>query len=251
MTPDERKMLEDLAEKIQKTPPPPKDPEAEEFIRRNIGSRPDALYLMTQTVLIQNLALEQARQQIQELQRAGQPAASSGTSFLGGVGRSIPGYAGSSYATPSSPQPSYAPPPPQYNPPSPAPPSPGGAGSFLRGAAQTAAGVAAGALAFEGIRSLFSHSLGGYGGFGGGYVGAPIEETVIENNYFDQPQPQEAGASDFQDRGDDSYQNSADVVNVDDSSQYDDGANFDDGSGFDDAGDTGDVGGFDDGGSWV
>jgi hypothetical protein len=75
MTPDERKMLEDLADKFSKTPSPPKDPEAEEFIRSRIGSRPDALYLMTQTVLIQNLALQQAQQQLRDLQqRSGQPA---------------------------------------------------------------------------------------------------------------------------------------------------------------------------------
>ena len=42
MTQDERKMLEDLANKIAQTPAPPKDAEAEDFIRKNIGSRPDA-----------------------------------------------------------------------------------------------------------------------------------------------------------------------------------------------------------------
>src|SRR5579884_3759400 len=84
MTPDERKMLQDLADKIAQTPAPPKDPEAEEFIRTRIGSRPDALYLMTQTVLIQNMALQQAQQQIRELQqRSGSPQLSTGGSFLG------------------------------------------------------------------------------------------------------------------------------------------------------------------------
>ena len=76
MTPEESKMLNDLADKIAKTPSPAHDPEAEQFIRTRIGSRPDALYFMTQTVLIQNLALDQARQQIQELQQhAGQGSA--------------------------------------------------------------------------------------------------------------------------------------------------------------------------------
>src|SRR5437588_11025702 len=82
MTPDERKMLTDLAEKIAKTPAPPRDPEADELIRTRIGSRPDALYLMTQTVLIQNLALEHAKQQIQQLQQ-GVPQGSQSGSFLG------------------------------------------------------------------------------------------------------------------------------------------------------------------------
>ena len=75
MTPDERQMLSDLANKIAQTPPPPKDAEAEEFIRSRIGSRPDALYLMTQTVLIQNLAIEQAQHQIEELKQQSPQAA--------------------------------------------------------------------------------------------------------------------------------------------------------------------------------
>ncbi len=186
MTPDERQMLSDLANKISQTPPPPKDAEAEEFIRTRIGSRPDALYLMTQTVLIQNLAIEQAQHQIEELKRqAPQAERSSAGSFLGTQPPPRPG-------TPSYSQGQYAaPPPPQYAPPSPSAPSPGSGGpSFLRGAAQTAAGVAAGALAFEGIRSLFSHP--GYGGAGlGGFGGVPVEETVV-NNYYDTP-PHEAG----------------------------------------------------------
>ena len=84
MTQDERTMLTDLANKVAQTPAPPRDPEAEEFIRTQIGKRPDALYLMAQTVLIQNLALEQAKRQIQELQaRSGQSQSGSSGSFLG------------------------------------------------------------------------------------------------------------------------------------------------------------------------
>jgi hypothetical protein len=211
-------MLTDLASKIAQTPPPPRDPEAEEFIRTQIGKRPDALYLMTQTVLIQNLALEEAKRQMQELQsRSGQPQSGS---FLnqnpggatGGYSQSAaPSYSGGSGA----PQPSYA---------QAAAPQPGsGAPSFLRGAAQTAAGVAAGALAFEGIRSMFSHP--GYGGIGGGYGmggfggGAPMEETVV-NNYYDSPGGSGGDNSnlDLKDNRDDF----ADAGGVDDSNQYDD-----------------------------
>ncbi len=240
MTPDERKMLEDLAAKLAQTPAPPRDPEAEDFIRTKIGSRPDALYMMTQTVLIQNLALQQAQHQIQELQqRTTQPAPVGSTgSFLGsqagGRGYSQPGqqYGGQQYP---------APPPPQYAPPSPSPgmTAPSGAPSFLRGAAQTAAGVAAGALAFEGIQSLFSHPGygGGFGGFGGGsgFTGAPTE--VIENNYYDTPQQQDQIADDragYDDQG----------QNIDDQGQYDDNTQLDNADY-----DTGDGGGFDGGGS--
>jgi hypothetical protein len=178
VTPEERRLLTDLATKVSQTPPPARDPEAEDFIRKNIGSRPDALYLMTQTVLIQNIAIEQAQQQIRELQqRAPQPSyqsGASGSSFLGQTQQ---------YSPPQQPQ--YAPPP--------AVPAPAG-GGFLRGAMETAAGVAAGALAFEGVRSLFSHPSYGLGGGGLGFGesglmggGRPMEETVINNNYYDSP----------------------------------------------------------------
>jgi hypothetical protein len=60
--------------------------------------------------------------------------------------------------------------------------------SFLRGAMQTAAGVAAGALAFEGIESMlhgFGHGGYGWGGPGlGGFGERPVE---VINNYYDEP----------------------------------------------------------------
>lgn len=223
MTPDERKMLEDLADKFAQTPAPPKDQEAEEFIRQKIGSRPDALYLMTQTVLIQNLALQQAQKQMQDLQQRSSQSAAIGSpgSFLGGgqpgQPRGTSGYSGQQQYS--------APPPPQYA------PGPGsGAPSFLRGAAQTAAGVAAGALAFEGIQALFSHpGYGGGGGFfggGGGFGGgAPTEETVV-NNYYDQPQQDDYRADD---RGNYDDQNTGDSGNYDDSNNNDDAGNYDSG----------------------
>ena len=178
-----------------------------------MGSRPDALYLMTQTVLIQNLALQQAQQQIRDLQQRasqpGYPAASSG-SFLGGSYQSQPP------ATPICP-----PPPPAASPSF----MQGSGGGFLRGAAQTAAGVAAGALAFEGIRSLFEHPSYG-GGFGGGLGqagfmggGAPVEETVV-NNYYDSPD--RANDDDVQTQDAD-YDDSSDT-----DSGYDDSSNSDD-----------------------
>jgi uncharacterized protein len=236
MTPDERKMLSDLADKVAQTPPPPRDPEAEEFIRTRIGNRPDALYVMTQTVLIQNLAIQQAQRQIQELQQRTSGSSGSG-SFLGQSGSAgAPGYSqysgqGSSYSAP-------APPPPQQQYASYPSPSPGsGAPGFLRGAAQTAAGVAAGALAFEGIRSMFSHPGYGMGGLGSGLMGgAPVEETVV-NNYYGNPgddNPANFGNSDlslgdrrdsFADAGTDdaSYEDTAvsDVDNVSDDGGFD------------------------------
>ncbi len=232
MTPDERNMLADLANKIAQTPPPPRDAEAEDFIRKNIGNRPDALYLMTQTVLIQNMALEQAHQHIQQLQQqAGAGVVPSGGSFLGGrQAAPPPGYGPpqGGYPPPGyGPGPGYGPPPPQ-----------GGGSSFLRSAATTAAGVAGGMLAFQGVEAL----LGGltHGGFGGGGQssflggGAP-GETIIENNYYDDPGRGGLGSGSG-DRFADDSSNLNDNANLaddglapDDDTDYSD-ASFDDGS---------------------
>ena len=184
MTPEERESLEDLAGKIAQTPSPAHDAEAEEFIRTNIGKRPDALYMMTQTVLIQNMALQHAQQEVEQWkQRASQAGTAPQAQGQGG-------FLGQNYAPPQQsyapPQQSYAPPQQSYAPPPP-PASPAGGmfgggagmGGFLKSAGTTAAGVAAGALAFEGIRSMFGGAehrfgfgnqphMGGSGFFGGG-----------------------------------------------------------------------------------
>jgi hypothetical protein len=250
MTQDEHDLLADLANKIAQTPAPARDPEAEDFIRKNIGTRPDALYLMTQTVLIQNMALQQSQHQIQELQqRLSQPAPTGGGSFLG---RSTPpplsSYGSSAYSAPpqqqygQNPQYQAAPPQPQYSMPPVAPP-PSGMSGFLRGAAQTAAGVAAGTIAVQGIESLFSHHSGfGAGGLmgGGGIGGYGGGETVIENNYYDGPQGAAGQPQHFSDAAsalgpqDDDLQD-ANAQDLD--TNYDDGTDVDD-SNYDDSGDN-------------
>lgn len=60
-----------------------------------------------------------------------------------------------------------------------------GGGGFLRSAATTAAGIAGGALLFEGIQSMF----GGHGGgmFGGSAMQPGLSETVINNYYENDP----------------------------------------------------------------
>src|SRR5215469_2908176 len=86
MTPQERSMLEDLIRKVEGTPLTEKDPEAEELLAQGMGRDPDAMYKLAQTVLVQNLALNQARSQIQQLQQAQQQAQPPrATSFLGSL----------------------------------------------------------------------------------------------------------------------------------------------------------------------
>jgi hypothetical protein len=216
VTPQEEQLLQSLAERVNSTQLQEKDPDAEAFLNQSFSSNPDSVYILAQTVLVQNIALEQAKAQVaqlqQQVQQARQPAHA--TSFLGSLlGHRDPQPQQPAYAQPEPPfQPvQYQPAPPQYQPvaqPQYLPPQyaqpqyapvGGGQPSFLRGAVQTAAGVAAGALAFEGVEAALHGIMGhpGYGwggpGFGMGGMGMgagferPVEETVINNNYYDQP----------------------------------------------------------------
>jgi uncharacterized protein len=283
MTPQEQKMLDDLMARVDSTSLEDKDPEAAQRIEQWTGRNRDAAYILAQTVLVQNYALEQAKAQIQALQQqlqhhtqSQQP--SKPTSFLGslfGHKEEPPPQQQPSYAAPRqpgyAPVPQYgqqqygqpaAPPPPAYGAPQGYAPAGGGGSSFLRSAATTAAGVAAGALAFEGIESLmhgFGHTAGfGGGGFGLGEMGARPEETVI-NNYYDSPSPgaDSSSAADIQqfahegdsslntqqdtaddvnlDSNDQALQADTDLPTLDDSSSYDD-ASLDDSGSYDDGG---------------
>ena len=200
MTPQEEQLLNSLVERVNQTQLQEKDPDAEALLNRSLGPNPDALYIMAQTVLVQNIALEQAKAQVTQLQQQVQQARQQpahAASFLGSLlgHRDPEPQPQQQYIPPPPPPPQYAQP--QYMQPQYAPMA-GGPPSFLRGAMQTAAGVAAGALAFEGVEAVL-HGIGGMGhpgfGFGGAGFGGPgmmgggferPEETVI-NNYYDQP----------------------------------------------------------------
>jgi hypothetical protein len=240
MTPQEAQMLQDLVRKVESTQLTEKDPDAEALLNDGLARDPDSLYKLAQTVLIQNIALDQARAQMQRMQQqlAPPPPPARATSFLGGLLH--PG------------QQQYAPPPPQYQaapptyPPPPGyayPPPSASGGGFLRSAATTAAGVAGGMLAFEGVESLLHHGMGG----GYGEFGAMPQETII-NNYYDDPSQQGGGdpnsipGPDEQPQG--PYDNASDDAQgyLDDSGAGDDGssaADFAADAGGDDADDSG------------
>jgi uncharacterized protein len=270
MTPQEQEMIGDLIDRVQKTQLAEKDMDAEQMLRQGLGRNPDALYVLAQTVLVQKYALEQAQAQLSDAkaqieQMQQHPEPKHATSFLGSLlGRN------DSPAPPPPPSQGYVPVPaqayPQYVPVN-APPQYGapmgmGGGGFLQGAMQTAAGVAAGALAFEGIESLmhgFGHAAGyggqGLGGFDGG--GQRPAEEIVNNYYGDdrgagerhdasaaersegERESREFGGGTDRDTDDSgsNFDSGLDDTSSDDSSSVDDGGGFsDDGSGGGDDG---------------
>src|ERR1700726_2362554 len=201
MTPQERDLITTLLSRLKSTAGQPKDPEADALIRQAMAQMPDAPYYLVQTVLIQDLSLHQAEARIADLEKRlgdANAAQSAPTSFLGSLfGRSQPAQPSGSVpsAGPWSRGPNVAPPPqgaPQYAQPGYAQPgyaqpgaAPGGGmfgggGGFLQSAAATAAGIAGGALLFQGISSMFGHHYAG--GLMGGGMTPGLGETVV-NNY--------------------------------------------------------------------
>ncbi len=233
MTPQEQEMIDSLITRIRNTQVTDKDAAAEQHLQQGLAGYPDAVYVLAQTVLVQQYGLQQAQTQIQSLQSQLQDArqqpaqpASSGGSFLS----HLFGGGSSSQQQQAPPQPPpYQPvsnpgPPPQYAAPAYAQPvyaqpayAPAGGGGFLRGAMQTAAGVAAGEVAFAGMESLF-HGFGGGGGygggFGGGYGGEGRPEEVINNYYGDD----DRGDRREEGRDDANFQNSQPDSNLQDAS---------------------------------
>jgi hypothetical protein len=196
MNPQERDLLTNLVTRLRQSPPQQRDPEAEAIINDLVRDKPDIAYVLAQTVLIQDYALHQAQSRVADLEQQlqGQPAQPQSGGFLSAIFGSgkppAPQPQPQQYQQPQYQQPSYAPQP------SGGPwgqPQTSGQPSFLRSAATTAAGVAGGALLFEGIESLFGGRGGFGGGMGGGFGGAGfmqqpgITETVVNNYYEDSP----------------------------------------------------------------
>ncbi|RSM45845.1 hypothetical protein DMA12_12975 [Amycolatopsis balhimycina DSM 5908] len=143
----DRELILGLANRLRQAQPVQKDPQAAELIAHHVGAQPDALYLLVQAVLVQEDALRTAQARIAELQAAA-PAPAFG-------------------AAPAS---ASAPPPAQAGgggfmsrvfgqnrdqaAPAAAPQGRSG-GGFLKTAAAAAAGVAGGALLFQGLNGAF------------------------------------------------------------------------------------------------
>ncbi|MDP2332755.1 MAG: DUF2076 domain-containing protein [Reyranella sp.] len=145
----ERDLISGLFGRIQQFETQPRDPEAEALIAGSVARQPAAPYLLVQTVLVQEQALKAAQERIAELEAKVDPTPASSTSFLGSAPKVSP-WGSPAGGTPTRPSlvPSTRSPLQAAVAPQPA------GGSFLRTAMATAAGVAGGALLFEGIRSM-------------------------------------------------------------------------------------------------
>jgi hypothetical protein len=165
MQAEERNLIVTLFERLRPFDDKARDPEAAQLIAQMVARQPAAPYLLTQTVLVQEQALKAAQARIAELEaRAG-----SGGSFLG----SAP-VIGPWGAKPPSPVAQAVSPPVQ-------PAGLNQGGGFLRSALSTAAGVAGGALLFEGLRDLF----GGHGASGASPWGSAQAAPLASPDSFD------------------------------------------------------------------
>jgi hypothetical protein len=171
MTPDESALLQNFLRDLLNTQGVAKDPQADAMINQVLSSSPTAAYVLVQHAILSDQALHAAQQQIAalqaQIQQQAQPAPQP-TSFLQPQPVQPGPWSGAAQAAP---QPAGFMGPGPFH-------SGGGLGSFMRTAGTTAAGVAGGALLFEGVSSLF----GGHG-FGGGFGGG--REENVTNNYYD------------------------------------------------------------------
>ena len=92
MNSEERQMITGLFDRMRQQGQVDKDRDAEALIRDTVRQLPDAPYIMVQTVLVQEMALGNAQQQIQDLEdrvrsleAQARPQSSGGGSFLGGL----------------------------------------------------------------------------------------------------------------------------------------------------------------------
>jgi hypothetical protein len=193
MNAQESRILQEFLNQLVQVRGVAKDPQADALIAQAVAQQPDAAYLLAQRALLQEQALNAAKEQIAALQNQLQAQQSTGSgSFLD------PAHAWGNHPADlsRSVSPAVMPSAPQNQPPmqsaataSPAPYArqglPGGAGSFLGNVAATAAGVAGGAFLFHGIENLLGHH--GAGGFPGqqGLANMPAQNAAAGKAHED------------------------------------------------------------------
>ena len=193
MQPEERDLIAGLFGRLNSFEAQPREPEADRLIGQAIAGQPGAPYLLVQTVLVQEQALKAAQARIAELEA--KAAAAPAPGFLASAPRIGPW--GGASVPPT--QPAQQAPGAQVAAPGYAPQPAGG--GFLRQAMTTAAGVAGGALLFEGIRNLMGHNPGP---FGGSVANAAPSPLMPPDQLSSADLAQDEGAADDYDTTDDS-----------------------------------------------
>ncbi len=227
MTPDEKKMIGELFERIAKNQEPAaqKDREAEAFIRDAVQRDAGAAYTLTQMALVQEHALKLADERIRELEAklgpaAETPAAPAKSSFLDGLLPNSPWARKSSVpAMGAGGQPMVRPG--MFGQNAGAQAAAPQGGSFLRSAFATAAGVAGGLMLFEAVRGLMASEPGGAFQQSAQAASPPAETPSAEAAPHDMAQAPEPA---YEDPG---YQ---DIASND--AGYDDGGSFGGGDDF-------------------
>jgi uncharacterized protein len=167
MTPQERKLVDDLFERLATLERNPREPDAENAIGAGLRKAPHATYALVQTVLLQEEALRQANERIAELQAGDAPQQDSG-GFLDSMRDAVFGGGNTRASVPpvGSGRPMGVPPGFQragdpyqaQGGPSPQAPEPargGAGGSFLGTAAAAAAGVIGGTMLMNSLKGAF------------------------------------------------------------------------------------------------
>jgi hypothetical protein len=210
----------------------PRDADAQAQIDKHLVQQPAAPYYMAQAMLIQEAAIKRLDLRIKELEaqqaRAQEQRPSSG-GFLAGLfggGQSQEqrpaqpqqrpdGWGQTRFSQPAGGNAAYASNPNDFRPAQPAQAAPQG-GGFLRGALQTAAGVAGGVMVADLLTSMFHHNQP-----------QEIVEVIQEQPVQPEPSSFDDGRGDDSSLGGDRYADSGfNDANYDDSGSFGDDSSF-------------------------
>ncbi|PSW19792.1 DUF2076 domain-containing protein [Photobacterium sanctipauli] len=123
MTPQEKELIQNVANKLKQSPSKSKDADAEQLISNEIASQDDAIYKLTQAVLVQEMALKDMKQKNEYLEKCVEHHKSEAN--RGTLSKMM----GGNRPAPQPPQPSH---------------QPSAFGSFMQTAASVAVGMVAG-----------------------------------------------------------------------------------------------------------
>jgi hypothetical protein len=273
MTPQERRLIDDLFDRLSRVEGAARDPDAIAAIAQGLRKAPNAVYALVQTVLIQDEALKRANSRIQELEAAATPAQNQSGGFLDSMRETIFGQNQPRGSVPNVPPPASRPvwnsgqvlqaqPPGQHNEtpygqhnetpygqPYGAPQGPmgSGGGSFLGTAAATAAGMVGGSLLLNSIRSMTGGSRQGFGDAAGLNNASAGDKATGQSPWSDQSDSSLARDAGINDIGSSTgHADSNSRAGLFDTASNDDQASGDDGDDRDDTDlDSDDFGGGD------